>query len=296
MHCESHVENQWCKMGEEQENITQKQEIPVTETKQETNDSNKTEGGPPEVNQNSDQEVKDEKIELTKTELDAREAGIRKVAEKRAYRKFQEEMQRNASQYGTPSAVDANNGYWDPSLNRYIPRNMTIEEYGKLLDGQQTPNQQIAPNQQSSNQKLQPVTPPMREEGLTESAELQVTTLMAKNPAVKDALLSVPITDTMVNAAAIDPNGINNLWEAIKERPHEIYRICQLSPMEQQAKMWELNQSVAANKAPKVQTKATPQVPPLADGENVKKWSEMSYLERKAALQKEDRRKYPGAK
>jgi len=246
--------------------------------------------------------LEEEKIEITKAELDARELGIKRVAEKRAYKKAVEELQKFQSQ----NNVGSNANYWDSYLNRYIPANMTVAEYARLANEAQSNVQHNSQSQSSTMQQqytqsqqqpqMQQVTPPQREEGLTEQAEQQVVALMAKEPGVQTALTSVPVTDTMVNAIAIDPHGIENLWAAVKERPHEIYRICHLSPMEQQAKMWELNQEFAKKRAPKVLTKAKPQPTPLSDAGNVNKsYADMSYLEKKALLQQTDRRKYPGA-
>jgi hypothetical protein len=69
----------------------------------------------------------------------------------------------------------------------------------------------------------------------------------------------------------------------VKERPHEVYQICTLSPMEQQAKMWELNQQCSAKRAPKVKTDATRQPAPLPESGNINKpYAELSYMEKQA--------------
>ena len=97
-----------------------------------------------------------------------------------------------------------------------------------------------------------------------------------------------PISATMVNAASRDPNGMKNLYEMMKESPHELYQISQLEPIDQQNRMWLMKQKFAQKRAKKVQNKATPQPAPLeANGKINKPWADMSYLEKKKARERE---------
>ena len=158
---------------------------------------------------------------------------------------------------------------------------MTIDQYEQLAAyiQPQQPIQQQAPVKASQNETV-----------LTEATERQVETLAVRvgEDKIRKILGNVPVQDAMVNAISVDPNGIENLYNAILERPHEIYQICQLSPMEQQAKMWELNQECAKKRAPKVETSATTQPAPLIEGGNFNKpYTEMSYEEKKAFRRRE---------
>jgi hypothetical protein len=270
-----------------------KAEIPVKET---GNESGTTEASgqqeQPQDGQRAEKPAEEEKIVLTQQEYDARAAAIRNMAERRAKRKAEEEFKAaqqqqpiQAQQPQNISAPQSPDDVWDDNLKMFIPKNMTVEQYSQLAGMVQTQQ----PAQQQTVQQA-PVNPPQTETGLTENAELQLTTLASKvgESDIRLALSKAPISDTMVNAVAVDKYGIENLYNAIKDRPHEIYQICQLSPMEQQAKMWELNKECAKKRAPKVQTSATPQPAPLKEGGDLSKsYTDMSYEEIKAARSKD---------
>ena len=228
----------------------------------------------------------DDVVSLTRDELNARELGIKRIAERKARKQFEAEL---AQQYATQpqkAETETANEFWDANLNSWIPKNITIADYQALVNQSTQPQGGVqAPIQQQYQQPLQQVShiTPDSKADLSDQALLQIGVLTAKDPNVSQALQGLPITIDMVNAVAVDPAGINNLYEAIKSRPHEIFKISQLSPVEQQAKMWELNQQCRTNKAPKIKTNATPQPEPLNESGNVnKKVADMTYAERKA--------------
>lgn len=267
-------------------------ETPVENTAVETTSTEESGQQQPQDGQQVEKPAEEEKIVLTQKEYDARAAAIRNMAERRAMRKAEEKFkaqqpqtaqQQPVQNIGTPQSP---NDLWDDNLKTFIPRDLTIEQYAQLAQSVQAQQ----PAQQPVAQQQGTVNPPQSENGLTEDAETQAVTLAAKvgQEKIQAALRQAPISDVMVNAVAVDPNGMENLYNAILERPHEIYQICQLSPMEQQAKMWEMNQECAKKRAPKVQTSATPQPAPLKEGGNfVKPYAEMSYEEKKAAKRRE---------
>lgn len=225
-------------------------------------------------------------ISLTRDELNARELGIKRIAERKARKQFEAELAQQYANQPQGAVNETATHVWDANLNNWIPKNITIADYQALVNqstqpagGVQTPMQQQY--QQPSQQRSQ-ITPDSKAD-LSDQALLQIGALTAKDPNVSQALQGLPISIEMVNAVAVDPDGINNLYSAIKSHPYEIFKISQLSPIEQQAKMWELNQQCRTQKASKVKTNATPQPEPLNESGIVnKKVADMTYAERKA--------------
>lgn len=249
------------------------------------NQSAETQTEPEETeNKTSEEDI----ISLTRDELNARELGIKRIAERKARKQFEADL---AQQYATQpqkAATETADSVWDANLNTYIPKNITIADYQNLINQASQPqNGGYArtiqdPQYQQPTQPVSQITPDSKVD-LSDKALFQVAALTAKDPNVSQALQGLPISIEMANAVAIDPDGITNLYEAIKSQPHEIFKICQLSPIEQQAKMWELNQKCRLNKASKIKTNATPQPAPLSESGFVnKKVADMTYAERKA--------------
>lgn len=246
------------------------------------NQSAETQTEPEETeNKTSEEDI----ISLTRDELNARELGIKRIAERKARKQFEADL---AQQYATqPQKAATETAIWDANLNTYIPKNITIADYQNLVN--QAAQQQTGyartiqdPQYQQPTQPVSQITPDSKVD-LSDKALFQVAALTAKDPNVSEALQGLPISIEMANAVATDPDGITNLYDAIKSHPHEIFKICQLSPIEQQAKMWELNQKCRLNKASKIKTNATPQPEPLPESGFVnKKVADMTYAERKA--------------
>jgi hypothetical protein len=244
----------------------------------------------------------DETLTLTKSQMDAEAAKIRQIAERKATAKATREAderykaeieklktqqnqqtQQQAYNQQPPAQVDPNT-VWDDGLGVWVSKDMTIAEYGELAASraQQQNYQQQQPQQVVNDVPAQPQNP------YSEDAENQAIEAGVEFKDFEEVMKGAPVTPQMVNAICLDKNGMQNLYELQKERPHELYKISQLSPERQQKRMWELNQEFANKKAKIVQSKATPQPAPLDVSGNVSKpRSEMSFMEKKRLAERE---------
>jgi hypothetical protein len=304
---------------EEQNKAVDAQEVTTTKSPQDEDGSDKsfseqsTNGSGESLNQAEnqpegagDKPAEDKQQEqqklYTKDEFDASAAKIKAIYEKKGRKAAERELAERFADQPQPPTVQVqsqapnvppppdNNSFWDPTLNQWLPNDITVTQYVSLAN-QVLPAQQEQPAQQPVNQPQvqqnpnpQPAKPQFSEQAENQGIECEVE--------LKDftsVMKGAPITPTMANAACLDPNGMKNLYEMMKEAPHELYQISQINdPIEQQNRMWLMNQKFAQKRSKKVQTRATEQPAPLeANGKINKPWSEMSYLEKKKARENE---------
>lgn len=242
------------------------------------------------------QKVPDDNIVLKKSELDARAtSAIKAIAERKAKNRYDAELARYKEQAQLSQVQpQQEQGIWDENLGRYIPPDLTIRDYQKLCLGEpvnmQPKQPMVQPQAANSTQNVNNNLNANFED--EDEAEFQIITLKERIPDFEDTFKGsmIPLESlvNMTRAVSTDPEGVLNLYNAIKEKPHEMLKISRLSPMAQQQKMWELNQEVLNRKTPKVKSNATPQPAPLASsgGKVNKSYDDMTYSEKKAYIKK----------
>lgn len=246
-----------------------------------------------------------EKIVLTKAEKDAEEMKIREIEQRKAKRRAEQEVDARVKQevenlkQQIPQQQQQQQGYvppapspdhiWDESIRQWVDPNMSLQDYAQLATQTQPQagyyNQQPPVNQQINQQPAQPQqTPAKSQPQFTEEAMNQADECVVRIKDFKEVLTIAPISPEMANAAALDSNGLNNLYEMAKEPTSaaELYKILQLPVKEQEQRMWMMNQKFADERADKLKSKATPQASPLNNtGEVSKDESNMGVSELK---------------
>lgn len=245
-----------------------------------------------------------EKIVMTKEEQDAKEMRIREIEHRKAKRatereleaKHQQELdaikqqqvqQPAYSQPGIPPQPSPNH-LWDQSINQWVDPNMTLMDYANLTS-QANPQQNIGYTQpvgQSQMVNQQPgvntQSQPEKAPSFSLEAENQADECIVAMKDFKEVMHGAPVSREMIEAACLDPSGMRNLYQMVKDSPHELYKILKLPAKEQEHKMWLMNRRFADEKANKLKSKATPQASPLNNtGDVNKSESELSLEELK---------------
>jgi hypothetical protein len=224
---------------------------------------------------------------------------IRSIAEKKTARKLRKEYEAKLAeltqaqpapaqqQQYIPPQTDPNTTY-DPTLEQWIRNDMPIAEYVELAAQLAQSNPRIKQNiatlaqQQSSVQQPQQPQSTAPKIEFSDEAENQAIECEAEFSDFSEVLKGVPIHPEVVNELCADSAGMKNLYHAMKESPHEIYKILKLPLNEQKYKMWQMNQEVAKKKAAKVKSNATEQAAPLKNGGDIhKQFHEMSEREQR---------------
>lgn len=239
-----------------------------------------------------------EKIVTTKEEKDAEAMRIREIERRKAKRVAEQEVgakyeaelekikqqqvpQQPIQQQYVPPAPSPDH-IWEPSLNQWIDPNMTVNDLIQLASqtqpqagyGQQPVNQQSAAPVQQAAQKTLP--------DFSEDTQNQADECVVRIKDFQEVMTGAPISREMANAAALDPQGMKNLYQMAKDAPHELYKILQLPADKQKERMWLMNQKFTAERVEKLKTKATPQATPLNNtGEVSKAESSMGVSELK---------------
>lgn len=227
---------------------------------------------------------KDDKIVMTKAEMDAEAKKIREIEHRKAKReierelaaKYNEQMRQsqNTQQqtYGVPPQPTPNH-IWVADLGQWIDPNMSVADF--INSQQQVGNQAGMQTQQPANsaqfQQQIPQNQEAAQHQFAESVWRQRDECDVKMPDFKDTMLKAPLTENMVEAACVDPSGMTNLYQMAKDAPHELYAISKLPVHEQQHRMWLMNEKFKKQKAEKLKTKATEQAAPLTNTGEVSK-------------------------
>jgi hypothetical protein len=237
----------------------------------------------PEGEQEAGQEP--EKIVTTQAEKDAEAMRIREIERRKARReaeqevatKYEQELEKirqqqipQQQQAYVPPAPSPNH-IWVPELGQWIDPNMSLQDYAQLANQAQP---QAGYNQQPINQQPNVATQPPEGKPLpqfSKAALNQADENVVRIKDFKEVMMGAPISAEMANAACLDPNGLNNLYQMAKDAPHELYKILQLPAEEQKERMWLMNQKFANEKAEKFKSKATPQAAPLNNSGEVSK-------------------------
>jgi len=219
-----------------------------------------------------------EKVTKTQEELDGEYARIRKIAERKAKAKadyeinvrLEQKVQEIKAQQEAHQQASAQQEktFWDENLQRHIPSNMTLEQYQNLV---LNPNQPIiGQNTQQQTKQFVQNQVQQSQERYSDAAQLQAIECDVDFESdFKHVLKAGQPSVTMLNAVAQDDNGVKNLYHKLKEDPAFCFKLSQLSPQEQQHRMWELNQEMSKKTPKKVVSSATPQPASIKAGTNL---------------------------
>lgn len=188
---------------------------------------------------------------------------------------------------------------WDNNLG-WIHKDMTLPEYSQavnqaLIALENDPNRATVPSSNVVQQQTAPSVPQAQKEDVKASNKAleQIDECMEDlGDQFKDDLIAGIkggiITPHMINAAALAPDGVKEFYNWFKKEFTTVSKISQLSPMEQQARIWDFNAERTAKKQPKVESKVTPQPESLKSNGDVNKSSaESSYLKRKREAERQ---------
>lgn len=200
----------------------------------------------------------EETVTLTKAELEQQQTATRRIAEKKAYRKAALEYEaKNANQTNVQPVQEPEAPIWNAELNCYIKPDSVKRFYaenGLDLNGNPLPPSQV----QRQVKQADPV-----KQAIPKASDAVANQLIECNEVISDfqqVMKVAPIHIDMAEAAALDPNGIKNLYDTLKSNPGEILQIAQLStPLERQQRIWELNKRLSANRSSNIVSKANAQ-------------------------------------
>jgi hypothetical protein len=293
----------------QENNIVDKNTESTIESEKAEEIKSENEGEQTEVNEDSETpETKESKV-LTQEDLAREVKRAQAIAERRAKReldakysaelekfKTNAEVQQRQNVYNQPQQniqQPSPDHVWDNNLG-WIHKDMSLPEYSQavnqaLMGLENDPNRSTVPSSNVVQPQTATSVPPAQKEDVKASNKAleQIDECMEDlGDQFKDDLIAGIkggiITPHMINAAALAPDGVKEFYNWFKKEFTTVSKISQLSPMEQQARIWDFNAERTVKKQPKVESKITPQPESLKSNGDVNNSSaESSYLKKK---------------